>query len=192
MRHLLKAAMLGTILSGSMSMLPVMPAFAAPPATAPSNDAAFETLWQTEWKWRKALTGDNDDDSGEDSIRSHFPDVSKTAQDAKLAYWTHVLAQLNKIDPRTLSPDQQVNYTVYRNQIETLASRQKFRGYEMSFGFWSGLSYAARKPMRTEQDYRNYIAYLNDVPRYFGQNIDNLRAGLKRGFTPSQVSLQGP
>jgi uncharacterized protein (DUF885 family) len=191
MRHLLKAAMLGTILSGVLSTLPIMPAFAAAPAMTSSGDAAFEALWQTEWKWRKALTGDNDDDSGEDAIRSHFPDVSKTAQDAKLTYWTNVLAQLDRIDPKTLSPDQQVNYTVYRNQIETLASRQKFRGYKMSFGFWSGLSYAARKPMRTEQDYRNYIAYLNDVPRYFGQNIDNLRAGLKRGFTPSQVSLQG-
>ena len=191
MRHLLKAAMLGTILSGVMSTLPIMPAFAAAPAMTSSGDAAFETLRQTEWKWRKALTGDNDDDSGEDAIRSHFPDVSKTAQDAKLTYWTNVLAQLDRIDPKTLSPDQQVNYTVYRNQIETLASRQKFRGYEMSFGFWSGLSYAARKPMRTEQDYRNYIVYLNDVPRYFGQNIDNMRAGLKRGFTPSQVSLQG-
>ncbi len=191
MRHLLRAALVGTILSGGMGLLPALPAFAASPVTASANDAAFETLWKTEWKWRKALTSDNDDDSGENAIRSHFPDVSKTAQDAKLAYWTNVLTQLDAIDPASLSPDQQVNYTIYRNQIETLAAQQKFRGYEMRFGFWSGLSYAARKPMRTEQDYRNYIAYLNDVPRYFGQNIDNLRAGLKRGFTPSQVSLQG-
>ncbi|HTN40502.1 MAG TPA: DUF885 family protein [Asticcacaulis sp.] len=174
-----------------MVFLPALPVFAASPVTASSNDAAFEALWKTEWKWRKALTGDNDDDSGENVIHSHFPDVSKTAQDARLAYWTNVLAQLDTIDPTSFSPGQQVNYTVYHNQVETLAAQQKFRGYEMRFGFWSGLSYAARKPMRTEQDYRNYIAYLNDVPRYFGQNIDNLRAGLKRGFTPSQISLQG-
>ena len=191
MRHLLRVALVGTVLSSGMILLPALPAFAAAAVTASTNDATFESLWKTEWKWRKALTSDNDDDSGEDAINSHFPDVSKTAQDAKLAYWTNVLAQLDKISPASLSPDQQVNYTVYRNQIETLVSQQKFHKYEMSFGFWNGLSYAARKPMRTEQDYRNYIAYLNDVPRYFGQNIDNLRAGLKRGFTPSQVSLQG-
>ena len=112
MRYVLKAVMVGTLLSGGIGLLPAMPVFAASPVTVSANDAAFETLWQTEWAWRKSLTGDNDDDSGEKAIRSHFPDVSKTAQDAKLAYWTNVLAQLDKIDPKTLSPDQQVNYTV--------------------------------------------------------------------------------
>ncbi|MDV6330953.1 DUF885 domain-containing protein [Asticcacaulis sp. 201] len=184
------AIAIAALLATSLSLASTVPAVAA---TAPvnRNDAAFQSIWKSEWKWRKALTGDNDDDSGEDAIRSHFPDVSKAAQDAKLMRWTDTLSQLDKIDLQALSPEQQVNYTVYRNQIETLAARQTFRSYEMSFGFWSGLSYAARKPMRTEQDYRNYIAYLNDVPRYFGQNIDNMRAGLKRRFTPSQVSLQG-
>ncbi|HTN40708.1 MAG TPA: DUF885 family protein, partial [Asticcacaulis sp.] len=40
-------------------------------------------------------------------------------------------------------------------------------------------------------DYRNYIAQLGDMPRYFKDNTDNMRAGLKRGFTLPRISLEG-
>ncbi len=176
-----------------LPMIGTLPAtaFAAETTTPSPADARFAAIYTAEWTWRKALTGDNDDDSGDTAIRAHFPDVSEKTQQAKLVYWQDVLRRLDAIDPKDLSAEQQVDYTVYRNQIDTLIAQQTFHRYEMAFGFWNGLSYAARKPMRSEQDYRNYIAYLNDVPRYFQQNIDNMRAGLKRGFTPAQVSLQG-
>src|SRR3546814_12679052 len=32
---------------------------------------------------------------------------------------------------------------------------------------------------------------LRDMPRYFDQQMVNMRAGLKRGFTPSQITLKG-
>src|SRR3546814_8828797 len=32
---------------------------------------------------------------------------------------------------------------------------------------------------------------LRDMPRYFDQQMVNMRAGLKRGFTPSQIMLKG-
>ncbi len=45
--------------------------------------------------------------------------------------------------------------------------------------------------MKTVQDYQNYIARLNDVPRYFGQQTENMRAGLKRGFSVPRAVLDG-
>src|SRR6185312_14687715 len=38
---------------------------------------------------------------------------------------------------------------------------------------------------------RNYIAKLDDVPRYFDQQIANMRAGLKRGFSVPRAVLEG-
>ena len=35
------------------------------------------------------------------------------------------------------------------------------------------------------------MAWLGDFPRYFNEQIVNMRAGLKRGFTPPQVTLKG-
>jgi uncharacterized protein (DUF885 family) len=41
------------------------------------------------------------------------------------------------------------------------------------------------------QDYRNWIGQMKDLPRYFHEQMDEMRAGLKRGFTPPRVTLEG-
>jgi len=57
--------------------------------------------------------------------------------------------------------------------------------------FWTDLGYTARRPFRTLQDYRNWLAQLHEVPRYFHEQMDEMRAGLKRGFTPPRVTMEG-
>jgi uncharacterized protein (DUF885 family) len=163
-----KALIISLLASGLLIAVPIAA------SAAPADDAAFTSLYKAEWKWRKSLN-DEDEDTPPDRVRSRYPDVSKTAQEAKLKHWDGVLADLAKIDPASLSPEQQVNYTVYKNQIETLANRLRFRDYEMAFGFWSAASWGSRRTLRTEEDYRNYIAQLNDVPRYFDQNLEGSR-----------------
>jgi len=44
---------------------------------------------------------------------------------------------------------------------------------------------------RTVADYERYIARLNDVPRFFGENIANMRAGMRDGFTLPAAVLDG-
>ena len=90
---------------------------------------------------------------------------------------------------------EQLNYDVYRPQIEALIANQRFRDYEMPANsdttFWTNLGYTARRPFRTLQDYRNWIAQLHDLPRYFHEQMDEMRAGLRRGFTPPRVTMDG-
>ncbi|HEX3603468.1 MAG TPA: DUF885 family protein, partial [Steroidobacteraceae bacterium] len=57
--------------------------------------------------------------------------------------------------------------------------------------FWTNLGYTARRQYRSSQDYRNWLSQMKDVPRYFREEIDEMRAGLKRGFTPPRVTLEG-
>ena len=40
-------------------------------------------------------------------------------------------------------------------------------------------------------DYRRYLGRLADVPRYFDENIANMRAGMKRGYTVPRATLKG-
>ena len=88
-----------------------------------------------------------------------------------------------------------MNYNVYRPQIETLIANQKFRDYEMPANsdttFWTDLGYTARRPYRDAQDYRNWIGQMRDIPRYFREQIEEMRRGLKRGFTPPRVTMKG-
>lgn len=173
------------------------PAFAnAQSTTANDADARFKAIWQREGEWRKHLdSSDLDEDSVSDNMSAHLPDVSPQAQAQRLAYWDDVLKQLATIDPQQLSPTERVNYLVYKPQIEHYAAEERFRDYEMPFNadsqFWSGLGFLTRKPLRNAQDVRNYIGLLRDVPHYFDQQIDNMRAGLARGFSVPRATLDG-
>mgnify|MGYP001758542285 CR=1 FL=1 len=191
----LSAALLGA--------LPAAPAPAAQPAQTSAaagpaesaDDARFRALYEKEWAWRQATTGEADEDSDSTGDNPQLPDVSPAAQQARLKVWDDVLAQLDGIDPATLSPANRVNYAVYRDQVENLAAAVRFRAYEMPFNsdtsFWSNLGFMAERTLRTPDEYRAYIARLADVPRYFGQHIANMRAGLKRGFTVPRAVLDG-
>src|SRR3546814_8621410 len=44
---------------------------------------------------------------------------------------------------------------------------------------------------RSARAYRNYIGRLADVPRYFDQQVANMRAGLARGFSVPRAVLDG-
>ncbi|MFG3449665.1 DUF885 domain-containing protein [Stenotrophomonas sp. NPDC047960] len=184
--------------------LPAPVALAAPsaPAAAPASlatgspaDAAFRAIYEKEWAWRQAGGGEASEDGDGPATATRMPDVGAAAQQARLAVWDDVLAQLDKLDTRALSPTNQVNHAIYRDQVFNLAQEVRLRGYEMPFNsdssFWSNLSFMARREMKTAADYRNYIARLNDVPRYFDQQTDNMRAGLKRGFSVPRAVLDG-
>ena len=57
--------------------------------------------------------------------------------------------------------------------------------------FWTDVGYTARKTFRSLQDYKNWIAQMRDIPRYYHEQMGEMRAGMKRGFTPPRVTLEG-
>ena len=172
----------------------LMPAQAATTVKSSSADAQFKALYTKEWKWREEQFPGGEDDSHK-GIVDHLPKVDPATQDMRQHYWEEVLKEAKAIPRDKLSPKEQVNYDVYIPQIEVLIADQKFRTYEMPANsdttFWTDLGYTARSDFKKEQDYKNWIAQMREVPRYFHEQIGEMRAGLKRGFTPPQVTLQG-
>ena len=69
----------------------------------------------------------------------------------------------------------------------------RFKTYEAPFNsdtfFWT--EFTPRQGFATADAYRNYLGRLRDVPRYFDEQIANMRAGLARGFTVPRVSVAG-
>ncbi|GAA0544365.1 uncharacterized protein (DUF885 family) [Rhizomicrobium palustre] len=177
-----------TCFAAAFALATVFPAMHA--ATA---DAQLKTLYTSEWGWRIAEFQDDEDNTR--PVPAHLPHVDTVSQEKRLARWQETLAALEKISPTELSPKEQVNAQVYRVQLQSMIASEKFRDYEMpansDSSFWGEFNDRARRPFRTEQDYRNWLSQLSELPRYFGENIANMRAGLKRGFTPPQVTLQG-
>lgn len=148
----------------------------AAPAHAASADQRFEALYAKEWAWRQEqFAGYDNEDAAASAKDDHLPAVDAASQQRRLAYWTDVLAQLDAIAPAELSADNRINLAVYRPQVENLAAEVRFRSYEMPFNsdsqFWSDLGFMARRPLRDAQAARNYIAKLDDVPRYFEEHV---------------------
>ena len=156
-------------------------------------DAKFKAIYTREWNWREAQFADDED--GALGIQNHLPRVDAATQAMRLAYWQNVLKSVDAINPKSLSRENQINYAVYKPQIETLIADQKFRQYEMPANsdstFWTDLDYTAREDFKKPGDYRNWIAQMRDIPRYFHEEMDEMRAGEKRGFTPPRVTLEG-
>ncbi len=158
-----------------------------------SADAALRRLYTDEYTWRQQQFAADEDSRRE--ARAHLPDVGPAAQAARLKRWEDTAARLRAIRPGDLSPAEQVNYAVYRQQIDALLNEQRFRDYEMPLtadtSFWGDVAASSRDPLANEREYRAYLSMLGELPRYFDQQIAAMRAGLRRGFTPPKVTLAG-
>ena len=161
------------------------------PASAPSQaDLKIKSVYEAEWNWRaKELGGQDTDDAPK---ASYLPQVDAGSQHRRLIYWKDALAKLNAI-PENEILTEKVNAAVFRTVLEAFIAQQTFRTYEAPFNsgssFW--LELAPRSGFANVPEYRAYIGRMNDVPRYFDQNVENMRAGLKRGFTAPRVAIQG-
>ena len=179
------------VVAGACLVLSMNAQAAARPGPA---DARFKAIYTEELKWRQTQKqeSDEDDDNG---VTAALPRIDAATQASRLAYWQGVLKKLDGVNPASLSGEEHINYQVYKAQIAALAADIAFREYEKPLNadtaFWSNLAYSARRPMTTEKDYRAYIRQLNDVPRYFDEEVVNMRAGLARGFTPPKITLVG-
>ncbi len=129
----------------------------------------------------------------EDGTRARLPDVTPKALAERAAFAAELLASLDAIDKGALSQPERVDAIVLRTMLIEEIGDASFREWEMPFdsdnNFWSYL--AARRGFRTVKEYEQYIARMRDIPRYFGEQTDNARAGLARGFSVPRVTLEG-
>ncbi|MFC5372633.1 DUF885 domain-containing protein [Brevundimonas faecalis] len=193
--HSAAAAALGVLLTG-VALSPVaaqtaqaaqVQAAVAPPQT--DLDRRFRAIADEEYAWRQKEM------PSRSSKPTTLPDVSAATQQRRLAYWTDVQNRLKAISPDQLSPSERTNYAVYKHQIDNYVDDGRHRLYEMPFtadsSFWSSLSGMGNQTYVTVEDYERYLSQLRDTPRYFDQQITNMRAGLARGFTQPKASLVG-
>ncbi|HET8899079.1 MAG TPA: DUF885 family protein [Rhodanobacteraceae bacterium] len=179
----------------SLALLLLLPALAVHAARSSDADQQFKSIYTTEWAWRTqqsslSASGESQPSAG------RLDNVDAASQAKRLAYWQRVMHKLDAIEVASLSPVARTNYAIYKAQIANFIADQTFKQWQMPFNsdsaFWSDFSYefAHRQP-RTADDYRALLDQLAQLPAWFGQEIDNMRAGLKRGFSVPRAVLDG-
>ncbi len=167
----------------SVACIPLLqPQVAAQSPT--SADERLRAVYNAEWSWRQK---EMSDDSG------YFPRVDAATQQAHLAYWTRALAEVDAIPFAELSAEEKINAQVFRTSIKAMVDDVRFKTYEAPFNsdtfFWT--EFTPRQGFQKSDEYQRYLSRLRDVPRYFDEQMVNMRAGLARGFTIPRVSVVG-
>lgn len=187
----LRALMLlaGVALGTPVQAQPII-ATAVQPASA---DAKLRALYDGYASWDARESEQFEDAHGETKPTAHLPHVDAGSQVRRAAYLQSLLTQLNAIDVASLSESERVNAAVFRTVLENGLGEARFRQWEMPFNsdssFWTYLD--GRRAFSDAAEYERYIGRMRDIPRYFDEQIENMRAGLKRGFTVPKATLSG-
>lgn len=156
-------------------------------------DAELRELYESDWAWTQREYGFIELPDGRTERGGSLPAVDPETQARRLRHWRDTLAALDAIPMDDLSDEEQVNALVFRTNLEHNIGDATYREWEMPFdsdsSFWTGLN--PRQPFTGMDQYTRYIERMNDLPRYFDEQIANMRAGLKRGFSVPRATLDG-
>ena len=177
-------------------LLSLLVALSSGAALATPADDAFTALTTREWAW-----GLKDSPQSATSVDVHDYDdqlghVDEASQKARLAHLGDVQKQLGGIDSKALSPEQQVNFTIYKAQIDNSVADLRLHLYEMPMtsdsSFYADLAFLPKAhPFNSVHDYDNYLKRLGGIPQYFDEYTSLLKQGLKAGRTLPRVVLTG-
>lgn len=156
-------------------------------------DAELRRIYTDEWTWRTSDLGSQSWRSTE--IDPFLPDVRPEAQQRRLDRWQSTLAAVQAIEEADLSDAERSNREIYLDQLETLINQQRFRTYEApanaDTSFWNELLDRGRRQITDVDQARSWLSQLTHIPDYVDQQIDNMRAGLRRGFGPPKITMTG-
>jgi len=184
------------LLAASVAVLSACASLPAAPSDT-AMDQRFRAIHEAEWDWNKAFDPAEvyEDERGETIGARAWPRVDPAAQAERLTYLEGVMAKLDALDPAALSPEERVNLGIYRENVAVRIAQIRFREYEKPLNadttFWTSVASFVPRNFLNETQARNYLARLSDTPRYFDDQIANMKLGLARGFTPPRVTLAG-
>lgn len=133
---------------------------------------------------------------GDKAARRRLADVSLATQRKGQRSNAVFLARYNALPVVGLSDEDRLNYDLIGFVLRQRAIVEQMDGSRIPFtndsGFFSSLANMPRNlRFDSADDYEDYIARLNDVPRFFGQHIENMKRGIETNYTASAEIMPG-
>ncbi|HVN34122.1 MAG TPA: DUF885 domain-containing protein [Casimicrobiaceae bacterium] len=164
--------------------------------SAPRSATALAQLFSEEraFAWREdPLTATAE---GVRTYDNRLPSVTPDAQARRLAADEDFLRRLHDIDRASLNKQEGISYDIFEFMVASRVTSAQYREWRLPFnsdsGFFSDLLQldSLHDPQTTKQ-YEDYIARLDEIPRYFDENIANARTGMREGFTLPAAVIDG-
>ena len=154
----------------------------------------FHALLDETWEWQldenpvwASMLGDRraNDKWGDNSLESY----ERTYQAGR-----EQLTRLRAIDPAQLTPQDQLNYDLFRRELQDDLDAHKYRNYLMPINQRGGMqsleSTAERMPMSSVQDYDDWLARMASVDEVIRQTMELQEEGRREGYMPPKVLME--
>jgi len=165
-------------------------------AQAEAPDAALQRLFEDERAFLYRADPLLASYEGVHDYDDRLPSVTPAEQDRRLVADEEFLRRLHAVDRAALSARDRVSYDLFDFMVTQRIALARHREWRAPLNSDSGfhadvlLMHEVTR-LESTSDYERYVARLNDLPRYFDENIANMRIGVQEGFTLPAEMLDG-
>lgn len=180
-------------MTGHRIIAAILLALTASPA--PANPAAdFAALLDEAWEWQLDENPVRASMLGDRRANDRWGDNSLQAIERRYQEQREFLARLRAIDATTLIAPDQLNYDLFRRQLQNDIDAHKYRAFLMPVNQRGGVqsleSIAENLPLSSTQDYEDWLARMASVSEVIEQTIALQEAGRKQGLMPPKILMQ--
>lgn len=162
-------------------------------ATAGTSED-FHALLNEAWEWQlneyPVFASQLGDRRGNDRWR----DRSLKAIERRFQDEREFLTRLRGIDSNALDKADQLNYELFRRELQSSIDANKYRAFLMPMSQRGGVqsmdSTAESLPLSSVQDYDDWLARMGSVDEVIAQTMALTNAGIKEGYVSPKVLMQ--
>ncbi len=154
----------------------------------------FATLLDEHWEWQMAASPVMASRLGDRRYNDQWPDSSLDAIEKRHAETQEFLRRVYAIDRSSLSAEDQLNYELFRRQLQDDVDEHQFGQYLMPFSHRGGIqnpeNLTNQLRLVTVKDYEDWLARIEQLDDVIDQQIKLAETGRKRGMIPPKILLQ--
>lgn len=175
------------------AMLAMAPVSAEPGSPADMQlDNVIADYWELYLKSNPAAASR----AGVYDFNDQLPSVTPESQEKTLQDNRALLRRARDIDRTAMTENGRINAELLVWVLEDAIGAAELDSSRIPFNtFWgffmNALRASSNLAMQDVEDYEDYLARMREIPRYFEENIDNMRRGVTAGFVLPKIVIDG-
>lgn len=180
--------LLGPLLAVAAKVEPVLP---APPTAAEQAQALFDR----DWEWRLQHQPEFATGIGDHRYDGQLADTSLAASAQAIEHDRRMLELARQIDRAQLQGQDRLSWDLFVGDKERRLAGAAIVAFDpQPITAYDGLQFrfpqlVAQMPFVTEDDYRNYLARLRALPAHIDGLIEQMREGMRTGWTAPKAVM---
>jgi len=159
-----------------------------------NHQAQFNSLLDTEWE---RMINDNPvyaSSMGDLTNNTEWSDTSIDKIYANHQIELQILSQLEELDIKNFTEENQVNYFLFRKQYEDSVEAHTFKKFLMPFSHRGGIQLEHETtsivPLRNKQNFLDWIERLSKINTLIDDAIEKAKIGIDQGIVPPRYLME--